>query len=147
MAKYWSNTSTDWPTYINALKHYRLRYPTDWIVNEESNERVIIKDPTDRAQFIVNYLSQNCNSVQSTLTGKASHLNYYLQREFKIQVGEQKVDAYEFFDTITGTRETRVLIPSDGGCYDTSLRRLDLPDQQRIQSTLEVILGSFRLSP
>jgi hypothetical protein len=140
-----SISGTDWLEYTDTLSHYRLRYPADWIINEESNQRVIIKEPSDHARLTINFLSQSCNSIQATLLGKTARFNYYLVGEFKKQVNGQAMSAYEFLDTIKGIRETHILIPSDNRCYDLNLRHSNRPDQQGVKSLLELMLDSFQL--
>jgi hypothetical protein len=136
--------SETWPSYTNKQHHYSLRYPPDWVIHEERPESVSVRSPDCRIQLSVTLWRIDYPRMKEMFRG-SGRSNVYLIREFTLRLGNQDTAAFEFRDTITRAKETRVLTPSPGGCYELRWRRTENSDSPELNSTFEAISSTFDL--
>jgi hypothetical protein len=136
--------SQTWPNYTNRQHHYSLRYPPDWVIYEERPESVSVKSPDSRIQLSVTLWRMDYSRMQEIFRGPGRS-NVYLIREFTLRLGNQDTPAFEFRDTITRAKETRVLSPSPCGCYEVRWRRPEDSEGPELNAIFEAILSTFDL--
>ena len=134
--------SQAWPSYTNKPNHYSLRYPPDWVIREERPESISVKSPDSRIQLSVTVWRMDYSRMQEMFRS-SGRSNVYLIREFTLRLGNQDAAAFEFRDTIIRAKETRMLSPSPGGCYEVRWRRSEDSESPELNATFEEILSTF----
>jgi hypothetical protein len=139
-----ADSARSWPSHTSKQYHYCLRYPPDWIVDEERPEKLTLRSADSEIQLSVSFWPMDCSRTQAIFRGPP-RFNLYLLREFRIRLSNQDTTAFEFRDTIARAKETRALLPAPSGCYEVRWRRSESAVYPELDAAVETILSTFDL--
>ncbi len=139
-----ADSARSWPSYTSKQYHYCLRYPPDWVVDEERPEMLTLRSADSEIQLSVTFWQIDWPRMQAIFRGPP-RFNLYLLREFRTRLSNQDTTAFEFRDTIAGAKETRALLPAPGGCYEVRWRRSESAVYPELDAAVQTILSTFEL--
>ncbi len=132
--------------YRSARTGVQFRPPPGWDIKEHASGSIEAASPDGQFLFRI---------ARSDLTAEAfdqrertyATPNYYLVQQTTWDIGGAKIPTYEFVDTISGTREIRMILPGPPQSYELEFRQSGGAGSRYPVTGFEIIRSSLKRIP
>lgn len=122
---------------------YRIRYPPGWTARQEA-ERLTVTSPDGQALLLVRAHAEDCAKVEAA-TQRPLRPNMLPAESAPRHVAGELRPTRRFWDTIDGSVDVIVLVPSLTGCLEVHRRWPGSFSDH--EETLEMMLDSLEIVP